>query len=278
MQRTSAHLHFKFFTDFVLCVLFWSLLLIFCSSERTALHEAASAGHEAICELLIAGNADVNAKDGCAFTFQFFCWCCVVCFCFWSLLLIFCFSHQHTALHEAASYHGWFGDRHTELCTLLINGNADVNAKDRCAFVFWICSDFVLFLVVELCFWFSFLVTNAPLCIELPETVTVLTRKTYASCWLQAKLTWMQRTSAHYHFECALILFCFEFCFWSLLLIYCSSDQRNALHEAAYCGDTALCELLIKGNADVDAKDKCAFTFQFCCWFCVVCFVFEVCF
>jgi hypothetical protein len=34
--------------------------------EYTALHEAALRGHTAVCELLIANKADVNATDWCA--------------------------------------------------------------------------------------------------------------------------------------------------------------------------------------------------------------------
>jgi hypothetical protein len=52
-----------FATDFVL-YFFLTLLVIFCSSDqRSALHDAAREGHTAVCELLIAGKADVNAKD-----------------------------------------------------------------------------------------------------------------------------------------------------------------------------------------------------------------------
>ncbi len=43
---------------------------MFCSSEQsTALHVAANNGHPAVCQVLIAGKADVDAKDWCAFTF-----------------------------------------------------------------------------------------------------------------------------------------------------------------------------------------------------------------
>ena len=46
------------------CILFLTLPLIFCSSDHlTALHDAASNGHTAVCELLIAGKADVDAKE-----------------------------------------------------------------------------------------------------------------------------------------------------------------------------------------------------------------------
>ena len=70
MQRAGAHLYFEFAADFVLYFVILTLLLIFCSSvQRTALHDAASYGQLAVCELLIAGKADVNAKDWCAFTF-----------------------------------------------------------------------------------------------------------------------------------------------------------------------------------------------------------------
>jgi hypothetical protein len=69
MQGTGAHLHFKFVTDFVV-FRFLTLLLIFCSSgQSTALQDAAYDGHLAVCELMIAGKADVNAKNWCAFIF-----------------------------------------------------------------------------------------------------------------------------------------------------------------------------------------------------------------
>ena len=70
MQRPGAHLYFEFAADFVLHFVILTLLLIFCSSgQSTALHFAASKGHPAECELLIANKADVNAKDRCAFIF-----------------------------------------------------------------------------------------------------------------------------------------------------------------------------------------------------------------
>ncbi len=71
---------------------------------------------------------------------------------------------------------------------------------------------------------------------------------------------WMQRTSAHLHFEFAAD-FVLYFDFLTLLLIFCSSDQRTALHRAARWDDTAVCELLIANKADVNAKDRCAFIF-----------------
>jgi hypothetical protein len=44
------------------------LLLIFCSSyQRTALLDAAFNGCLAVCKLLIAAKADVDAKDWCAY-------------------------------------------------------------------------------------------------------------------------------------------------------------------------------------------------------------------
>jgi hypothetical protein len=45
------------------------------------------------------------------------------------------------------------------------------------------------------------------------------------------------------------------------LTILCSSYQCTALHFAARNGYTAVCEQLIAGKADVDAKDECAFIF-----------------
>ena len=117
------------------CVVFCflTLPLIFCSSSQwTALHRAANNGHTAVCELLIAGKADVDAKDECAFIFWICYWFCVV-FCFLTLLLLFCSSGQCTALHLAAC------NGLTAACQLLIAGKADVNATDRCAFMFKIC-------------------------------------------------------------------------------------------------------------------------------------------
>ena len=59
-----------FAADFVLYFVIFALLLIFCSShQRTALHDAAYKGHPEVCELLIAGKADVDAKNRCAFIF-----------------------------------------------------------------------------------------------------------------------------------------------------------------------------------------------------------------
>ncbi len=70
MQRAGAHLCFDFAADFVLYFVFSALLLIFCSSyQSTALHHAARHGYTAVCELLIASKADVDAKDKCAFIF-----------------------------------------------------------------------------------------------------------------------------------------------------------------------------------------------------------------
>ncbi len=119
-------------------------------------------------------------------------------------------------------------------------------------------------------------VPNAPLCIALPPMVA----RQCASCWLQAKLTWMQRTGAHLYIEFAAD-FVLYFVFWILLLIFCSSDQRTALHGAASRddhGDLAVCKLLIASKANVNAEDRCAFCVQnlltiLCC---IV--IFEVCF
>ena len=57
-----------FAADFVLYFVFLTLIVFFRSSDQcTALHRAASgrSGYHcaAACELLIAGKADVNAKD-----------------------------------------------------------------------------------------------------------------------------------------------------------------------------------------------------------------------
>ncbi len=63
-------MYFEFATDFVMYFNLLTLLLIFCSSSQwTALHVAALHDHPAVCELLIAGKADVDAKDECAFIF-----------------------------------------------------------------------------------------------------------------------------------------------------------------------------------------------------------------
>jgi hypothetical protein len=51
------------------------------------------------------------------------------------------------------------------------------------------------------------------------------------------------------------------FCYLALLLIFFSSDQYTALHEVAFSGNPAACELLIASKADVDAKDGCASMF-----------------
>jgi hypothetical protein len=61
------------------------------------------------------------------------------------------------------------------------------------------------------------------------------------------------------------LYFVVEICF----LIFYFRSESTALHDAAVEGRTAVCELLIAGKADVDAKDKCAVVFQFCYGFCV---------
>ncbi len=88
--------------------------------------------HAAVYKLLIAGKADVNAANMCAFAFQKCYWSCVQVY-FRSLLLMFCSSGQRTALHRAANA------GHAAACELLIANKADVNAKGRCAFMFKIC-------------------------------------------------------------------------------------------------------------------------------------------
>jgi hypothetical protein len=68
-------------------------------------------------------------RAGAHFYFEFASYFCVV-FCFLALLLIFCSSCQDTALHHAAD------NGHPEVCELLIANKADVDAKDKCAFIF----------------------------------------------------------------------------------------------------------------------------------------------
>ncbi len=88
----------------IFCYIFATLLLIFCSSNRrNALYFAAGNGRLDLCELLIAGKVDVNAKSRGAYC---------------------------TALHWAA-YSG-----RPAVCELLIAGKADVNAVNRCALMF----------------------------------------------------------------------------------------------------------------------------------------------
>ena len=56
--------------------------------------------------------------------------------------------------------------------------------------------------------------------------------------------------------------------------MFCSSKQITALHIAAQeDGLAEMCQLLINAKADVNARDRCAFMFKICCWFCfVLCF------
>ncbi len=76
-----------------------------------------------VCQLLIAGKADVNATNWCAFTLKnatdF-----VLHFVFETRLLIFWSSERRTALHDAALV------GHTEVCQLLIASKANVHATD----------------------------------------------------------------------------------------------------------------------------------------------------
>ena len=53
--------------------------------------------------------------------------------------------------------------------------------------------------------------------------------------------------------------------------MFCSSDHCTALHGAAAENRPAVCKLLIASKADVDAKDRCAFTF---CLYCIMIFNF----
>jgi hypothetical protein len=63
----------RFATDFVMYFIFLTLVPIFRSRDQwTALHEAANNGYPAVCELLIAGKADVNANERCAYLYLYF--------------------------------------------------------------------------------------------------------------------------------------------------------------------------------------------------------------
>jgi hypothetical protein len=70
-------LYLNFVSDLLMYHVFefsFNLLLIFCSrAHRTALHLAARYGRTSVCQLLIAGKADVNATDRCAFVFEICC-------------------------------------------------------------------------------------------------------------------------------------------------------------------------------------------------------------
>ncbi len=87
-----------------------------------------------------------------------------------------------------------------------------------------------------------------------------------------AKLTWMQRTGAHW---CSNLILILRFiAVWNLLVIFCSSDQSTALHYAGN-GHVKACELLIASNAEMiqmNATNWCAFIFTIRYWFCVVFF------
>ncbi len=50
-------------------IMFFVLLMCLFSVQSTALHGAANYVHPAVCELLIASKADMDAKDECAFIF-----------------------------------------------------------------------------------------------------------------------------------------------------------------------------------------------------------------
>jgi hypothetical protein len=100
-RECDEQVPFMFKTCFwfwVVFFVFWNLLLIFHSSvQLTALHLGASYGHAAVCRLLIAAKADVNATDMCAFVFE-------ICYCysFWYFLALF----SRVATHPPACSDG----------------------------------------------------------------------------------------------------------------------------------------------------------------------------
>ncbi len=115
--------------------------MIFCSSDRDApLHLAASNGRVEACSLLIASKADVDAQNRCALflkcvsvsVFELYC-------VFENCIMIFCSSVgcQDTALHGAA-WSGYTAVCQTPILTL-IEGEANVNVRERCVFLFKIC-------------------------------------------------------------------------------------------------------------------------------------------
>ncbi len=189
-------------------------------------------------------------------------WCCAS-LCCENSLLIFGSSDQRSALYHVASH----ASNRVEDCQtlrLLIDAKADVNATDWCAHsCFTFVNDVVMRCVFETRFWFSVVVTDAPLFIKPPFTVA---HKRFSSL-LTPKLTWMRLTGAHW---------CFEMCHWCCVLLCCensllifgSSNQVMALHVAAAGDHVEACKLLIDAKADVNATDRCAFIFQMCQWCC----------
>ncbi len=134
----------------------------------------------------------------------------------------------------------------------------------------------MFYLVFEICFWCFVLEKHSPLWITLSKIITW----TCASCWLQAKLTWMQRTGVHLYLNLLLIV-------CSVILMYathppaCRMGRTPLSWAIQYCqrNNTAVCELLIAGKADVNAKNECAFVlpnivfqwvFEIFCWFSVL--------
>jgi hypothetical protein len=73
----------------------------------------------------------------------------------------------------------------------------------------------------------------------------------------------MQQTSALLRSKFAIDVV-FHCVFENLLLIFCSSVQRTALHWAAFQGHVEACQLLISAKADVNARNGCALLFEIC--------------
>ena len=198
---------FKICYWFCFVLFFWNLLLIFCSSfQHTPLHWAVFNHRTAVCELLIASKADVDANDECAFMFKICYWFCFV-FWFWNLLLIFCSSVHWTALHHAAE------NSQPAVCELLIAGKADVNATNECAFMFKICYRLLRFYCCDVMwFWRLLLIFRSRFWKD-----TALHRAAHYGYTAVCELLIAGKADVNATNRCA---FMFKICFWFCVLLF----------------------------------------------------------
>ncbi len=221
-------------------------------SGKTALH--LSYGHMEVCKLLIEYQADVNAKD------DYQCDArplhmllqtkAVLRFCFERCNSCLLFSGK-TALHMS------YGHMPMEVCKLLVECQADVNAKDGLCdarplhmllqtkavlrFCFERCNSCLLFSGKTALHWSCEWGNNVEVCKLLVE----------CQADVNAKDGLCDARPLHMLFQTkAGLRFCFERCNSCLLF-----SGKTALHFSSALGHTEVCKLLVEAQADMNAKN-----------------------